>query len=183
MGIPQSIYVVETLPNKIKIGITSNVETRFRTIECQSGDKITNSFHTDKCNDAYKIEHSLHRTFKEYRSVGEWFDINFSDAVNCVKIYDLDLSIEDPEVSQRLSELPVHIAGWAIIMAFTREPNQYTYSHLVDSIEVALDLFYKYSGASDSRYTEDPLLQFELMRVMDDMRVKRILEKAKRIGI
>lgn len=177
MSVPQSIYVIETLKDKIKIGITSNTEVRFRTIECQSGNRITNSYVTEKCNDACKVEHSLHTIFKENRVLGEWFAIDFESVVSCLKEFKLDTLMHHEFYVKKLPELPIHIAGWAIIVAFTKEPDAYTYSNLIDSIEVALDLFYKYSGGRDDGYREDPLLQVELMKVMHNDRVKRLLGK------
>lgn len=175
MGIPQSIYVIETLKNKIKIGITSNVKNRFSAIQCQSGNKIINSFFTEKCTDAYKTEHLLHKKYKDTRTVGEWFTIDFETVVDYLKTVELDIPVlKKKEPCEKLLNLPIHMAGWAVIHAFTKPCTENTFERLMDSIDEAIDMFCEYCCDEDEeRPEETAMLKFELMR---------LLAKAKLIG-
>jgi len=182
MGIPQSIYVVETLKNKVKIGIASNVKKRFSAIQCQSGNKITNSFFTERCNKAHKIETLLHNTYKDNRDIGEWFTIDFQTVVEYLKTIKLDFSdLEESDRGNRLPDFPIYLAGWAVIMAFTKPCTENTFDRLIESIDDAIDMFYKYSCDDDRvRPKEGAHLKFELMRILNIEGVKRV---SKRIGI
>ena len=78
---PNIIYIIKNLnTNYYKIGITSDIDRRFRQLQLQSGCKlqILDWYALDICNDlsAQEIEKILHKEYKEYNIIGEWYDID-----------------------------------------------------------------------------------------------------------
>lgn len=81
----QSVYVMETESDLVKIGVSVNPKVRTKSISTQSGFKITREFHTKKYSNALALEKELHTFFKDCRVYGEWFKVDFDMAVNKVK--------------------------------------------------------------------------------------------------
>lgn len=79
------IYIFNAENGECKIGVSKNVEVRKRTIELQGGKKITNVFYTPQCSNGFEIEALLHKYYKDKRMFGEWFDIDFNEAVCTLK--------------------------------------------------------------------------------------------------
>ncbi|EJF07183.1 KilA-N domain-containing protein,T5orf172 domain-containing protein [Thiovulum sp. ES] len=74
----KSVYVVETEDNRIKIGISSNINKRFSEIQNAIGLKIINSISSVKVDNAYLIEQTLLTYFDDFRQNGEWLkDVKF----------------------------------------------------------------------------------------------------------
>lgn len=81
---PNFVYVIYNQLTKLfKIGITSDITTRFRQIENSSGMKINPIFileleinYDEKAN---LIESYLHSYFKHKRTIGEWFNLSIKD--------------------------------------------------------------------------------------------------------
>lgn len=68
---PKTIYFVRSENRKIKIGITSNLEQRLKTLSSMSPVKLELLAH---CKGSTYTEQDIHRQFKQYHSHGEWFD-------------------------------------------------------------------------------------------------------------
>lgn len=77
------VYVIlneET--NRVKIGITGNVEDRLANIISQAGCCMKLSYTTPRLKYAKELEQSAHRYFDKKRYLGEWFDISPFEAIN-----------------------------------------------------------------------------------------------------
>lgn len=85
--------------NKIKIG-RGNVVNRLRTIKTASPEPCKLLLAISLRNEV-GAETTLHRHFKDYRSNGEWFDINFTSAFRAL----LDLKLI-PDHEQPHLEIP-----------------------------------------------------------------------------
>ena len=81
----QSVYVIESESGLVKIGIAQNPRARSAAISTQSGFKLKRTFFTNKCSNAGDVEHAAHMFFKDKRVHGEWFEIEFEEAVQKVK--------------------------------------------------------------------------------------------------
>lgn len=75
------LYVLEFTNGTVKIGITKEKEKRMKAISSASGMDITRSYFTGKINNVQGLETELHRHFKDKRLNGEFFNIDFDDAV------------------------------------------------------------------------------------------------------
>lgn len=75
------LYILEFSNKTVKIGITKEKEKRMKAISSASGMAITRSYITEKIDNVQDLETELHRTFKEKRLNGEFFDIGFEEAV------------------------------------------------------------------------------------------------------
>lgn len=76
------LYVLLSASGLVKIGISENINRRIKEIENSSGHRIIDSFVTAKTENAQEIESLIHFHFDEHRRCGEWFDIDFREAVN-----------------------------------------------------------------------------------------------------
>lgn len=75
------LYVLEFTNGTVKIGITKEKERRMKAISSASGMDITRSYFTGKINNVQNLETELHKHFKDKRLNGEFFSINFDEAV------------------------------------------------------------------------------------------------------
>lgn len=82
------VYVLLNDVGMIKIGITDNPYERFNAIQNASGSLITNYYLSEPIKNNYEIEQYLHKYFKKYNTVAEWYkDISFNEVVNYVSDY------------------------------------------------------------------------------------------------
>lgn len=79
------IYIFKAETGECKIGVSNNVDKRRSAIEMQGGKPIIDVFYTSKCFNSYEIENIMHRHFADNRLIGEWFDIDFDNAVSVLK--------------------------------------------------------------------------------------------------
>lgn len=80
----KSIYVVENQYGFVKIGVSSNAKARIKVLSKQGGFEVSNLYSTQPCSNGYKIENRIHKFLKARRINGEWFEINFEEAIKIV---------------------------------------------------------------------------------------------------
>ena len=75
------VYLIYSSSSKLyKIGISQNVELRFKSLQNASGNKL--ELITYKVShEASRIESDLHQRFSQKRKHGEWFKLDKSDVV------------------------------------------------------------------------------------------------------
>ena len=79
----QFVYVIRNPENdKIKIGVSNNVEKRLHVLETGAGTKLDLVYKSIVCSNAFDIENMVHKHFNEYRVFGEWFQIDASKVIN-----------------------------------------------------------------------------------------------------
>ena len=66
----------------VKIGTTKDIERRFKTLSSLGGFEIKDSYYQESCK---KLEKIAHDNFKDKKVFGEWFDIDFNEAVIFLK--------------------------------------------------------------------------------------------------
>jgi len=76
------VYVVETESGKVKIGVSKNPKKRISALQTSTFERLKNVHISNKCFNFMEIEENLHYIFKNERLNGEWFDLQFEDAVN-----------------------------------------------------------------------------------------------------
>lgn len=82
------VYVLLNDVGMIKIGITDNPYERFTSIQNASGSLITKYFLSDSISNNYEIEQYLHKHFKKYNTVAEWYkNISFDEVYTYVSDY------------------------------------------------------------------------------------------------
>lgn len=81
----KNLYVLESEDHIVKIGITSNLYSRKKTLQSASGRKFINEYMTELCYNAYDIETEIKKEYKKYNISGEWFNIEFSKMVKIVQ--------------------------------------------------------------------------------------------------
>ena len=84
--IEQNIYVVQNEETKrIKIGITRDINIRMTNFTTDSGCEINLLYLTAKMPNARIKEALIHEELKEYRHIGEWFNIPPEIAIQCIE--------------------------------------------------------------------------------------------------
>ena len=82
------VYVLLNDVGLIKIGITDKPYNRFISIQNSSGSMITDYYLSESISNNYEIEQYLHKHFKKYNTVAEWYkNISFMDVVDFVSKY------------------------------------------------------------------------------------------------
>lgn len=78
------VYAIQN-GNIVKIGRSLRPEQRLKTIQTQGG-FTTQTIFISKASSLYsKVEARCHEKLKRNRVFGEWFNLSFSDAVECIK--------------------------------------------------------------------------------------------------
>lgn len=75
------LYVILMSNQSVKIGIAHDVDRRYSQIKASSGMEIIKHWESDLLEDAYVLETKLHKKFKKHRLKGEYFNINYDEAV------------------------------------------------------------------------------------------------------
>lgn len=88
---------------RIKIGISKNPEIRTRSIITQSGLEYCMPLVYIKLKNNDHTETDIHKYFKEYRSIGEWFNINPFEAI--ISIYDFSERFEGYYIPEQTNEM------------------------------------------------------------------------------
>ena len=78
------IYVIERPDGLVKIGRSKEPTKRLRGISTQGGFEISRAWISLPGMFESKTEHLVHQDLANSRSVGEWFDVDFDAAVECV---------------------------------------------------------------------------------------------------
>lgn len=79
----QQLYIIKNeITGKIKIGVSNNVSTRIRQLECASGCSLKLLYTLPYSDNVFEIEQYLHKKFENYRSIGEWFTVDVRDVIN-----------------------------------------------------------------------------------------------------
>lgn len=79
----QYIYVIKNPENdRVKIGVSNNVEKRLHTLETGAGTKLDLVYQSVICSNAFDIENTVHKHFDEYRIFGEWFEVDVNKVIN-----------------------------------------------------------------------------------------------------
>lgn len=75
------VYVAESGDGYCKIGMSETPEARVKSIESVTGLSITR-LHFERCEDKKLSEKTCHDKLANFRLFGEWFNIDFADAVS-----------------------------------------------------------------------------------------------------
>lgn len=95
--IARNVYVIYNPISKLtKIGMSRELKNRINNLSMANGVRLELRYNTLPCINCDMIENSMHKYFKEYRTLGEWFNIDPNDAVNKLKEYTVQL----PEIVQ-----------------------------------------------------------------------------------
>ena len=75
------LYIIKSEEGPVKIGISIDPKERIRALSATSGRGIIQSFISPVLPHSDQLERSLHAHFALARTYGEWFNIEFDDAV------------------------------------------------------------------------------------------------------
>lgn len=75
------LYIIQSEEGPVKIGISIDPKQRIIAISNTSGRQIVRQFISPPIPAYGTLEDELHRHFKDRRTVGEWFNITFDEAV------------------------------------------------------------------------------------------------------
>ncbi|APC78911.1 TPA: GIY-YIG nuclease family protein [Clostridium botulinum] len=101
------VYIIERRDKSIKIGKSINPESRVETLETQGGFIATNKFFSQECSNYSEIESKMHEIFNKYRTIGEWFNVDFDVAVQTLKQLNFKKPYAKEELEENLKEIGV----------------------------------------------------------------------------
>lgn len=82
----QLVYVIyNEVTGLTKIGVTANITTRKGSLQNACGVELKVVYTTLRMYNALKIERKIHDRFDKYRRIGEWFKIDYYDAIDYIK--------------------------------------------------------------------------------------------------
>ena len=83
------VYIISNceIKNRIKIGVTIDIENRIKTIKNTGGCNIELIYLSDTILNPFEIENRIHEHFKSKRHLGEWFNIDCELAKNVTKSF------------------------------------------------------------------------------------------------
>lgn len=80
----KSVYVIEMENKTVKIGIANDTTRRFREIRAASGMKILRQWISKPTKRAFELERKVHKSLKDYRLNGEYFNISYEKAIKTI---------------------------------------------------------------------------------------------------
>lgn len=80
------VYCLERPDGLVKIGVSSNPTKRIAAVSSQGGFGLSRVWMSIQTQDAKWFERAAHQDFAELRSVGEWFSVEFDEAVDRLSI-------------------------------------------------------------------------------------------------
>lgn len=83
-SVSKYLYIILMESGLVKIGVSSNPESRFKKIEKSSGFKIS-KIKIFNVKRAFKIESELHKYFSVCKTQGEFFKIDFDIGVSTAR--------------------------------------------------------------------------------------------------
>lgn len=75
------VYFVMADGEKIKVGQTTNIDSRFKSLQTASPNQLEMIGYIP-CEDCVDLEEEIHDYFLNQRTIGEWFDITQKDIVD-----------------------------------------------------------------------------------------------------
>jgi hypothetical protein len=83
----QMVYVMYNIDTKrIKIGITGDIKSRLNSIITASGSIVVVLYVSEPMRNAEYLEGQIHNELKEFRVIGEWFNVGVEVAVNTTSL-------------------------------------------------------------------------------------------------
>jgi hypothetical protein len=123
MSVKDNVYIVKSgADGLVKIGsYPSNhtYEYAFGRIECESGREITLSFISPETERAVNIISAFHSKFDECNTYGNWFNIDFDDAVEVLQEFFPKMSaagVKAPMIQDKYS-LPITDDGISLLIS------------------------------------------------------------------
>ena len=83
----KGVYVIGVRGGAMKIGITSNIDSRLATLQNGHAEKLKLYYFSDELPDgmARAVERDCHKRAGDSRLNGEWFNLGWLEAVDLVK--------------------------------------------------------------------------------------------------
>lgn len=78
------VYAALFNDGSVKIGISGNVHKRILQLQSSSGKEAIDYLYSPQCSNAKEIEQFIHSHFTNRRIHGEWFDVGFEEAKECL---------------------------------------------------------------------------------------------------
>lgn len=80
----QGVYVIGAPGHAVKIGIAADAYSRLKSIQTGCPERLR-VYHFVEVDDARSVERECHRRLSDKRKSGEWFDLDWRDAVRVVR--------------------------------------------------------------------------------------------------
>ncbi len=78
----QWVYVVEKGNSEVKVGVTTDLEHRLKVMERLGGFHILRKKIFGPFQNGYQVETKIHKSLSSYKSIGEWFSIEYEKAIS-----------------------------------------------------------------------------------------------------
>ena len=97
------VYAVKHPSGAVKIGRSINPDKRIRSIETQGGFSAERTWISQPVSDADLVERTIHELLSDKRGIGEWFDVDFDDAVSSAESVAATVAVPAGTVQQRFA--------------------------------------------------------------------------------
>lgn len=109
------VYVIE-FENEVKIGRSLTPQRRIRCISTSKGEIPKRIYITEKCSNYEKLETDTHKKFKNDRTVGEYFKVEFDQVVLFLKSAEL-IQFSEKEIEKSIEKHLSKIESFVIEMS------------------------------------------------------------------
>ncbi|OUL29073.1 GIY-YIG nuclease family protein [Nostoc sp. 106C] len=110
---PEFVYLVQSgETNRYKIGITKNIDQRFKKLGGTDAPYYVQPIHHIEVTNSRVIEKYLHRKYKSYKAKHEWFELNENLVKNVVRdmVFEQILQLAEELSYKGILELQLKIA-------------------------------------------------------------------------
>lgn len=83
---PKNVYALyNKYTNRIKIGISKEIEVRKQDLECGAGCDLELIYLSEEIQFPHIVENKIHKRLDRYKVFSEWFDCDKNTVINCIK--------------------------------------------------------------------------------------------------
>lgn len=112
-------YVMKNENGLVKIGVSRDVDFRKNTLEHAGGYYIDTPFKVVSKRNAFEIESMLHDYFSKEKKIGEWFDIDYNNAIEKT----IEYSKLKPEPNSKKNSQDTDVKKFERYMYFSQMAN------------------------------------------------------------
>jgi hypothetical protein len=82
----QWVYVIEKGKNQLKVGVTTDLDSRLKMLERLGGFHILRKQIFGPFHNGYQVENEIHKCLNPYSLIGEWFSVDYEYAVSIATV-------------------------------------------------------------------------------------------------
>lgn len=101
------VYIMEC-NGFYKVGVSQDVKKRQKQLQTGNGKEIKILYSSNECINAFEVENLIHKKYKLYQTIGEWFKCNFETISSMIATIEefIEYKSECKNVNENYKKIP-----------------------------------------------------------------------------